>query len=67
MVLSPIANGRPAERKEHLLQEIKGTADATGEIEWDVSVDSTTVRAQQYAAGTRTDPPACSGSPAFGT
>lgn len=30
---------------------------AAGEIDWDVSVDSTIVRAHQHAAGARTNPP----------
>ncbi|WP_444545056.1 IS5 family transposase [Streptomyces djakartensis] len=42
---------------ERLLQQIQAAADATGEIDWDVSVDSTIVRAHQHAAGARTEPP----------
>ncbi len=42
---------------EHLLQQVQAAADAVGEIDWDVSVDSTVVRAHQHAAGARTDPP----------
>ncbi|MFJ5798661.1 transposase [Streptomyces decoyicus] len=42
---------------ERLLQQVQAAADATGEIDWDVSVDSTIVRAHQHAAGARTDPP----------
>lgn len=42
---------------ERLLQQVQATADAAGEIDWDVSVDSTIVRAHQHAAGARTDPP----------
>ncbi len=42
---------------ERLLQQVQAAADAAGEIDWDVSVDSTTVRAHQHAAGARTDPP----------
>jgi transposase len=42
---------------EHLLQQVQAAADAAGEIDWDISVDSTIVRAQQHAAGARTDPP----------
>ncbi|MFD9724757.1 IS5 family transposase [Streptomyces sp. NPDC059072] len=42
---------------ERLLQQVQATADAAGEIDWDVSVDSTIVRAHQQAAGARTDPP----------
>ncbi|MFE2383468.1 IS5 family transposase, partial [Streptomyces misionensis] len=38
---------------ERLLQQIQAEADAAGEIDWDVSVDSTIVRAHQHAAGAR--------------
>ncbi|MEU0398627.1 IS5 family transposase [Streptomyces sp. NPDC006208] len=36
---------------ERLLQQVQAAADAAGEIDWDVSVDSTIVRAHQHAAG----------------
>ncbi|WP_372503305.1 IS5 family transposase [Streptomyces rhizoryzae] len=36
---------------ERLLQQVQAAADAQGEIDWDVSVDSTIVRAHQHAAG----------------
>ena len=42
---------------ERLLQQLQAAADAAGEIDWDVSVDSTIVRAHRPAAGPRTDPP----------
>ncbi|SCF71805.1 Putative transposase of IS4/5 family [Streptomyces sp. Ncost-T10-10d] len=42
---------------ERLLQQVQAAADAAGEIDWDISVDSTIVRAHQHAAGARTDPP----------
>ncbi|WP_369824369.1 IS5 family transposase [Kitasatospora sp. Root187] len=42
---------------ERLLQQAQAAADAAGEIDWDVSVDSTAVRAHQHAAGARTAPP----------
>ncbi|WP_443076370.1 IS5 family transposase [Streptomyces sp. NBC_01716] len=42
---------------ELLLQQVQAAADAAGEIDWDISVDSTVVRAHQHAAGARTDPP----------
>lgn len=42
---------------ERLLQQVQAAADATGEIDWDISVDSTVVRAHQHAAGARIDPP----------
>lgn len=38
-------------------QQVQAAADAAGEIDWDISVDSTIVRAHQHAAGARTDPP----------
>lgn len=34
-----------------------GRADAAGVIDWDISVDSTIVRAHHHAAGARTSPP----------
>lgn len=42
---------------ERLLQQVQAEADAAGEIDWDISVDSTTVRAHQHAAGARIAPP----------
>ncbi|OIJ85260.1 IS5 family transposase [Streptomyces sp. MUSC 14] len=42
---------------ERLLQQVQAAADAAGEIDWDVSVDSTIVQAHQHAAGARTAPP----------
>jgi len=42
---------------ERLLQQVQAEADAAGEFDWDISVDSTIVRAHQHAAGARTDPP----------
>ncbi|MFE9950972.1 IS5 family transposase [Streptomyces sp. NPDC005531] len=47
---------------ERLLQQVQAAADAAGEIDWDISVDSTVVRAHQHAAGARTDPPPAPGS-----
>ncbi|MFE9138501.1 IS5 family transposase [Streptomyces sp. NPDC007355] len=47
---------------ERLLQQVQAAADAAGEIDWDISVDSTIVRAHQHAAGARTDPPPAPGS-----
>lgn len=38
---------------ERLLQQVQAEADAVGEIDWDISVDSTVVRAHQHAAGAR--------------
>lgn len=41
-----------------LLSCIQAAEDAEGRIDWDVSVDSTAVRAHQHAAGARKAPPA---------
>ncbi|MFJ4759187.1 MULTISPECIES: IS5 family transposase [unclassified Streptomyces] len=41
---------------ERLLQQVQAEADAAGAIDWDISVDSTIVRAHQHAAGARTEP-----------
>ncbi|WP_425588750.1 IS5 family transposase [Streptomyces thinghirensis] len=38
---------------ERLLQQVQAAADAAGEIDWDIAVDSTVVRAHQHAAGAR--------------
>ncbi|AZQ39965.1 transposase [Streptomyces cyaneochromogenes] len=49
---------------EVLLRRIQAEADAAGEIDWDVSVDSTSVRAHHHAAGARhAPPPAIKGAP----
>ncbi|MFE2144213.1 IS5 family transposase [Streptomyces sp. NPDC059456] len=40
-----------------LLSRIQAAEDAAGRIDWDVSVDSTAVRARQHAAGARVAPP----------
>ncbi len=42
---------------EMLLRRVQAEADAAGEIDWDVSVDSTSVRAHHHAAGARHAPP----------
>ncbi|MGW3118123.1 hypothetical protein ACWDBW_13445 [Streptomyces sp. NPDC001107] len=42
---------------ERLLQHVQAAADAAGEIDWDIAVDSTVVRAHQHAAGARAEPP----------
>ncbi|MFE4089026.1 MULTISPECIES: IS5 family transposase [Streptomyces] len=49
---------------ERLLQQVQAAADAAGEIDWDISVDSTIVRAHQHAAGARTPAPASKGAEA---
>ncbi|GHG91824.1 hypothetical protein GCM10010513_75170 [Streptomyces glebosus] len=41
-----------------LLSRIQAVEDAAGKVDWDVSVDSTVVRAHQHAAGARNAPPA---------
>ncbi len=41
-----------------LLSRIQAAEDAVGGIDWDVSVDSTVVRAHQHAAGARKAPTA---------
>ncbi len=41
-----------------LLSRIQAAEDAVGAIDWDVSVDSTAVRAHQHAAGARKAAPA---------
>jgi transposase len=38
---------------DRLLTEVQTKSDAVGEISWEVSVDSTTVRAHQHAAGAK--------------
>ncbi|WP_443065168.1 IS5 family transposase [Streptomyces sp. NBC_00536] len=40
-----------------LLSRVQAAEDAVGQIDWDVSVDSTAVRAHQHAAGARKTPP----------
>ncbi|MFD9053585.1 IS5 family transposase [Streptomyces zaomyceticus] len=40
-----------------LLSRIQAAEDAAGRVDWDVSVDSTAVRAHQHAAGARKTPP----------
>ncbi|MFC9825364.1 IS5 family transposase [Streptomyces erythrochromogenes] len=51
-----------------LLQQVQAQADAAGGIDWDVSVDSTSIRAHQHAAGARkAPPPAASKGAAAGT
>ena len=42
---------------ERLLQSVQARADAAGQIDWDVAVDSTSIRAHQHAAGARKAPP----------
>ena len=42
---------------ERLLRHVQAVADSNGEIDWDASVDSTSARAHQHAAGARREPP----------
>jgi transposase len=41
---------------DRLLAHVQTKADAVGEVEWEMSVDDTVVRAHQHAAGARTRP-----------
>lgn len=54
--------GRPTAPGNAPLQQVQAAADAAGEIDWDISVDSTIVRAHQHAADARTNPPPAPGS-----
>lgn len=42
---------------EHPLQQVQAAAGTVGEIDWDVAVGSTIMRAHQHTAGARTTPP----------
>ena len=42
---------------ERLLAQVQADEDRAGGIDWEVSVDSTTARAHQHAAGARKAPP----------
>lgn len=52
---------------ERLPQQVQAAADAAGDIDWDISVDSTSVRAHQHAAGARMDPPSAPASRGAGS
>src|SRR5438034_8656942 len=43
---------------DRLLAHVQTKSDAVGEVEWEVSIDSTVVRAHQHAAGARKRPAA---------
>ncbi|WP_268977976.1 IS5 family transposase [Streptomyces sp. GS7] len=46
---------------ERLLQHVQAEADAAGDVDWDVNIDSTSVRAHQHTAGApKKAPPAAS-------
>lgn len=42
---------------ERLLQHVQAVADAASGIDWDINVDSTSIRAHQHAAGAPKAPP----------
>ncbi|MEU9182786.1 IS5 family transposase [Streptomyces sp. NPDC048550] len=42
---------------ERLLHHAQAVADAAGDIDWNINVDSTAIRAHQHAAGAPTSPP----------
>lgn len=42
---------------ERLLQRVQAIADAAGEVDWNVNIDSTSIRAHQHAAGAPKNPP----------
>lgn len=42
---------------ERLLQHLQAVADAAGDIDWNINIDSTSIRAHQHAAGAPKDPP----------
>lgn len=42
---------------DRLLRQVQAAEDRDGGIDWEVSVDSSVVRAHQHAAGARTSPP----------
>lgn len=52
---------------ERLPQQVQAAADAAGDIDWDISVDSTSVHAHQHAAGARMDPPSAPASRGAGS
>jgi transposase len=41
---------------DRLLAHVQTKSDAVGEVEWEVSIDSTSIRAHQHAAGARKQP-----------
>lgn len=52
---------------DRLLAHVQTKSDAVGEIEWTVSIDSTTARAHQHAAGAKHRPSPADGKGGFGT
>jgi transposase len=51
---------------ERLLQHVQALADAECRIDWDINVDSTSVRAHQHAAGAPQVPPPAAPAPSKG-
>lgn len=51
---------------ERLLQHVQAVADAVGDIDWNINVDSTSIRAHQHAAGAPRNPPPVSPSASKG-
>ncbi|MFC7895529.1 transposase [Streptomyces sp. NPDC057381] len=48
------------------LQHVQAAADAEGGLDWNINVDSTSVRAHQHAAGAPKNPPPASPGPSKG-
>ncbi len=42
---------------ERLLQHAQAIADAAGDIDWNINIDSTSIRAHQHSTGAPTNPP----------
>lgn len=51
---------------ERLLQRVQAVADSAGDLDWNINVDSTSIRAHQHAAGAPTDPPPAPGGASKG-
>jgi len=56
MAWEQIARWRRDGTWDRLLAHAQTESDAVGEVEWEVSVDSTIARAHQHAAGARREP-----------
>ncbi|HZH98217.1 MAG TPA: hypothetical protein VEX38_04545, partial [Fimbriimonadaceae bacterium] len=55
-LLRPLVRWGRDGTRDRLLAHVQTKSDAVGEVEWEVSVDDTVVRAHQHAAGARTKP-----------
>ncbi|WP_435844569.1 IS5 family transposase [Streptomyces hygroscopicus] len=44
---------------ERLLQHVQAVTDSKGNTDWDINIDSTSIRAHQHSVGAPTTPPAC--------